>query len=135
MARLALGAGATGVGCRRQYAHVTDLLPTVCELIGIEPDRRRADPARPGAAVDPLPLAGASLAPPWPTPSAPSPHRRTVEEMNGHRGYYEDGWEVVTIHQPLTPFDDDEWELYDLTTDPVELRRPLGGRARAPRPA
>ncbi len=42
--------------------------------------------------------------------------------MNGHRGYYEDGWEVVTLHRALTPFDDAEWELYDLTTDPVELR-------------
>ncbi len=41
--------------------------------------------------------------------------------MNGHRGYYEDGWEIVTLHQPLTPFDDAEWELYDLTTDPIEL--------------
>ena len=28
---------------------------------------------------------------------------------------------MVTIHQPLTPFDDDEWELYDLDRDPVEL--------------
>ena len=45
-------------------------------------------------------------------------------EMDGHRGYYRDGWEIVTLHQPLTPFDDDEWELYDLTTDPTELRRP-----------
>ncbi len=27
----------------------------------------------------------------------------------------------MTIHQPLTPFGDDEWELYDLTRDPVEL--------------
>jgi arylsulfatase A-like enzyme len=106
---------------RRQYAHVTDLLPTLCDLIGIGPDRRRADPARPGVAVDPLPLAGASLAPTLADPSAPSTHRRTVEEMNGHRGYYEDGWEVVTIHHPLTPFADEEWELYDLTTDPVEL--------------
>jgi predicted oxidoreductase len=39
------------------------------------------------------------------------------EEMNGHRGYYADGWEIVTLHQPLTPFDDAEWELYDLTKD------------------
>ena len=27
----------------------------------------------------------------------------------------------MTLHHPLTPFDDDEWELYDLRTDPVEL--------------
>ena len=54
--------------------------------------------------------------------------------MNGHRGYYEDGWEVVTLHHPLTPFGDDEWELYDLTTDPVELHDRSADRARAARP-
>src|SRR5690606_2544465 len=40
----------------------------------------------------------------------------------GHRGYYRDGWEVVTLHQPMTPFSDEEWELYHLPTDPTELR-------------
>jgi arylsulfatase A-like enzyme len=105
-----------GVGgeFRRQYAHLTDVLPTVCDLIGIDPDRRRTD-------AEPLPLAGASFAPTFADPDAASAHRVTVEEINGHRGYYEDGWEVVTLHHPLTPFDDGEWELYDLSTDPVEL--------------
>ena len=42
--------------------------------------------------------------------------------MAGHRGFYRDGWEVVTLHQPLTPFGDHEWELYDLADDPTELR-------------
>jgi hypothetical protein len=45
-----------------------------------------------------------------------------VSECWGHRGLYRDGWELVTLHQSLTPFDDAEWELYDLTTDPTELR-------------
>ena len=101
-------------GWRRQYTHVTDLLPTLCELVGIEPDRRRADPARPDAPAEPLPLAGTSFVATLTDPAAPSGHHSTVEEMNGHRGLYRDGWEVVTIHQPLTPFGDDEWELYDL---------------------
>ena len=38
--------------------------------------------------------------------------------MVGHRGYYRDGWEAVTLHQPLTPFSDAEWELYDLHDRP-----------------
>jgi arylsulfatase len=42
--------------------------------------------------------------------------------MNGHRGYYDDGWEIVTRHDPLTPFGEHEWELYDLTTDRTETR-------------
>ena len=24
-------------------------------------------------------------------------------EQQGHRGFYRDGWEVVTLHRPLTP--------------------------------
>ncbi len=109
--------GAAGVGgaFRRQYAHLTDVLPTLCDLIGIDPTVGR------GGAEPLLRWPAPASSRPSPTPTSPAAHRVTVEEMNGHRGYYEDGWEVVTLHQPLTPFDDDEWELYDLTTDPVEL--------------
>jgi arylsulfatase len=28
----------------------------------------------------------------------------------------------VTLHQPMTPFSDEEWELYHLAVDPTELR-------------
>jgi arylsulfatase len=113
-ARLA-GAGAAGT-LRRQYAHITDLLPTLCEAVGIGAD---VDRGRNGA--EPLPLAGVSVLDTLTDPDAPSEHQVTVEEIHGHRGYYEDGWEIVTLHQPRTPFDDDEWELYDLRADPVEL--------------
>ena len=40
--------------------------------------------------------------------------------MMGHRAMYVDGWKAVTIHEGGTSFDDDTWELYDLTTDPSE---------------
>ena len=55
--------------------------------------------------------------------------------MVGHRGYYRDGWEAVTLHQPLTPFSDAEWELYDLASRPDRDDEPrraaagAGGRA------
>ena len=47
--------------------------------------------------------------------------REQVFECNGHRGLYSDGWELVTLHQPLTAFTDEEWELYDLEADPTEM--------------
>jgi arylsulfatase len=53
---------------------------------------------------------------------AASEHLETVYECNGHRGLYRDGWELVTLHQPLTHFTDEEWELYHLAEDPTELR-------------
>ncbi|HEY3724393.1 MAG TPA: arylsulfatase [Acidimicrobiia bacterium] len=100
---------------RRQYAHVTDLLPTLLDLVGVERPATRQG-------VTLAPLAGASLAATLTEPDAPSAHPQQVFECNGHRGLYRDGWELVTLHQPLTPFDDAEWELYDLHADPTELR-------------
>ena len=52
---------------------------------------------------------------------APGTHREHVVEMNGHRGYYREGWHAVTLHHGLTSFTDETWELYDLEADPTEL--------------
>lgn len=108
-------AGATAEPFRRQYAFVTDLLPTFLELIGIErPEVRNGEPLKP--------LAGASITSLLRDPEAPSVHPEQLFEMIGHRGFYRDGWEAVTLHQPMTGFDDTEWELYHLQEDPTELR-------------
>jgi arylsulfatase len=100
---------------RRQYVHVTDILPTLLDLVGVDPPTHRH-----GNALKPL--VGASFAAVLTDAVAPSAHIEQHYENLGHRGYYRDGWEVVTLHQPLTPFSDQEWELYHLPTDPTELR-------------
>jgi arylsulfatase A-like enzyme len=103
-----------GGGVRRQYQHVTDVLPTLLECCGLTmPTERNGRPL-----AEP---AGASFAATLSDADAPSIHSEQYSEQLGHRGYYRDGWEVVTLHLPLTPFGDDEWELYDLTSDPNEL--------------
>ncbi|HYF44639.1 MAG TPA: arylsulfatase [Acidimicrobiales bacterium] len=104
-----------GGSMRRQYAHVTDLLPTLLDVLGLDHPAERHG-------VEVKRLEGGSLMPSLQDADAPSPHREQVYETNGHRGFYRDGWEVVTVHQPLTPFDDAEWELYHLAADPTELR-------------
>ncbi|MGH9138834.1 MAG: arylsulfatase [Acidimicrobiales bacterium] len=111
------GLATHGVGgqFRWQYAHVTDLMPTLLELVGVEAPTERA-----GVAVQPF--AGVSIAATLVDPDAPSEHKEQHYENSGHRGYYRDGWEVVTLHRPLTHFGDHEWELYDLTSDPTETR-------------
>ncbi|MCW2542933.1 MAG: arylsulfatase family protein, partial [Frankiales bacterium] len=103
-----------GEGMRRQFAHVTDVLPTLLDLLELERPSSRGG-------VDLQPLAGASFVPAIGSEDASSTHPEQIYEMVGHRGYYRDGWEAVTLHQPLTPITDAEWELYDLHSDPTEV--------------
>jgi arylsulfatase A-like enzyme len=99
---------------RRQYTHVTDVLPTLLDLVGVDrPNERDGRQLKP--------LAGASFRSTLDDEEADSVHPEQHYENIGHRGYYRDGWEVATLHSPLTEFSDDEWELYDLTNDPTEL--------------
>ena len=100
---------------RRQYAHIVDLLPTLLDLTRVEaPTERHGRPL--------IPMAGTTFAATLADAEHPSTRTEQVYEMVGHRGFYRDGWEVVTRHVPMTPIDDAEWQLYDLTTDPTELR-------------
>lgn len=106
--------GAGGGAVRFQYQHATDLLPTLVELAGVEvPTERHGVPVRE--------VHGASFVRALRDAAAPSTHPEQHYAMLGHRGFYRDGWEVVTNHQPFTNFGDHEWALFDLTNDPTEL--------------
>jgi arylsulfatase len=108
---LLAGPGIPADGFRRQFAHVTDVLPTLLELLDVQlPTQRQGTPVQP--------LAGTSFVPTL--SGGASGHREQHYEMVGHRGFYRDGWELVTLHQPWTAFSDAEWELYDLANDPTE---------------
>ena len=102
-------------GRRDHWSHVTDLLPTLCELAGVD---RPAE--RNGITLQPL--NGTSLGPVLADADATHDRGPQYLEMAGHRGYYDGDWEVVTRHQPLTEFGDHEWELYNLATDRTETR-------------
>ena len=106
-------AGQRARGRRDQWAHVTDLLPTLCELAGID-----APTERHGTVLQPW--NGTSLAPVLADPVAAHERGGQYMEMSGHRGYFEGDWEIVTRHEDLTPFGDHEWELYHLAQDRTE---------------
>ncbi|CAM9583563.1 unnamed protein product [Phaeothamnion confervicola] len=98
---------------RDQYMYIADLYPTLADLAGVElPSARHGRPLRE--------LAGTSMVDVLVDSGRPSPRREQLAEIEGHRGYYRDGWEIVTLHQPRTRFGDHEWELYDLVDDPTE---------------
>ena len=102
-----------GGAIRRQYQHVTDLLPTVLDMVGVEmPATKHGRPLPPPS--------GASFVPSVDDGDAPGTHPEQYYEQMGHRGFHRDGWSAVTCHQPRTAFSEERWELHHLTVDPTE---------------
>ncbi len=100
---------------RTQYGHCIDLLPTVLSLAGLTaPTEYRGNQL--------LAMDGTSLAPVLFDADHPEVRVEQYYENEGHRGFYRDGWEVVSNRLPRTPFGDHEWELYNLHSDPTETR-------------
>jgi arylsulfatase len=113
-----------GSGVRRQFAHAIDVVPTILDLVGIEAPEVIAG-------VEQAPLEGVSLAPVLLDAGAAETHRTQYFEMLGSRGIYHEGWKAVTFHpfidlyhegrDPDASFDDDQWELYHVASDPAEV--------------
>lgn len=102
-------------GVRDQFAYVSDLGLTLLDLAGIEHLTERA--GRPAKEVDGVPF-GKVL-----QNAAHAPTRsRQYSEMVGHRSFYRDNWKAVTEHLPGADFASEEWQLFDLSTDPTETR-------------
>jgi arylsulfatase A-like enzyme len=105
---------AGGQVVRRQYSHISDVLPTLVDLLGLElPTQRNGLPAHPPT--------GASLRPSIEDPQSPTTHPEQYYECVGNRAFYRDGWEVVTFHQALTPFSEDRWQLFHTAEDPTQI--------------
>jgi arylsulfatase len=95
---------------RPHFAHASDLVPTLLDLLGI-------DPPSTVAGVPQMPLEGESFAASLTDAAAPPRKAPQYFEMFGHRGLWKDGWKAVAFHPPGTPFDDDRWELFHLDAD------------------
>jgi arylsulfatase A-like enzyme len=118
---------------RTQYAHIIDMVPTVLDLLDIEP---------PAAirGVTQAPFDGVSFAHSLDDGAAPSRHHTQYFEMLGHRAIDHDGWRAVCpwpgpsfaeagvgFGQPisserLSQLDATGWELYHVAEDPAETR-------------
>lgn len=102
---------------RRQYTHVTDILPTLIDIIGVPPMAARHG-------EEAAPLVGASFAGTIEDSDAVDSHTEQYIEVVGHRGFYRDGWEIAAFHEARTPFSKDRWELFDARAD-LNQRRDL----------
>lgn len=103
-------------GLRRQFVFVSDIAPTVLDLVGVAPLAQRA--GVPATDVD-----GRSFVHALEDPASVS-RTRQYFEVGGQRALYENGLKVVS---PTAPRKEEgaaggRWELYDLRTDPTETR-------------
>ncbi|NOR90443.1 MAG: sulfatase-like hydrolase/transferase [Anaerolineales bacterium] len=116
---------------RTQYTHAIDMVPTVLDLLGLEP-------VESVGGVTQSPIEGASFADSFGDGKAPSKHTVQYFEMLGHRSIYHDGWRAVcpwpgtsftesgrTFGTPipaemLTELDATGWELYHVEKDFAE---------------
>jgi len=97
-------------GIREQFHHVSDVTPTILEMLGVEPRSSYQG-------YEQMPISGTSFA--YTFEGSATPSRKTVQyfEMVGHRGIWSDGWKAVTRHVPGADYDEDDWELYHVAED------------------
>jgi len=95
-----------------QYHHVTDLMPTLLEVIG-EPAPHEKDKLA-------EPFDGVSMAYGLGAPAAATTKTIQHYETAGDRAIWVDGWKAVALHQRGKAFEDDEWALYHAAEDFAE---------------
>ena len=101
-------------GLRHQFCHASDVVPTLLECIAIE-----APATIKG--FDQKPIEGVSFASSFKDPEAKTGKTTQYFEMFGHRGLVHRGWKAVAYHAPGSPYENDQWELFDLTNDFNEI--------------
>ncbi len=103
---------------RHQFVNVSDIAPTIYELVGVTPpDVRRGRPQ--------LPVTGRSFASILHDPAEPATNTLQYFEMSGSRALIAlietpagpQWWKAVCRHLPGADFDTEPWELYHLDDD------------------
>ena len=103
---------------RRQFVNVSDVVPTIYELIGITPPDTYKG-------IDQMPVTGHSFRSVLDDAEAPATNTLQYFENTGSRALIAeiDGvwWKGVIKHELGADFETEPWELYNLTVDPSEL--------------
>ena len=108
------GIAASGRGTMRpQFANVSDVVPTIYELLGVSPPKVYKG-------LEQMPVTGHSFAPVMADAAHPATNTLQYFEMAGSRALVAGRWKAVCRHIHGTDFDADQWELYDLSVDASE---------------
>lgn len=102
---------------RHQYSHVSDIAPTIYEMLGIEfPETVKNYPQ--------MPLEGQSMVYTFENADAKTVKKSQFYGLLGTRAIYKDGWKANTVHPATGGWDDfnnDKWELYHVDLDRSEM--------------
>lgn len=110
-----------GGAVRQQWVHVTDIVPTVLDVLGRPyPEKFKGLKTR---ALD-----GVTFRPVLTDADAASARTQQHYELAGNRGYIRDGWKIVSLQPPGKPMDLENWMLFDLEADPTETKDLAGAR-------
>ena len=95
---------------RTQYVHVSDITPTVYDILQVKlPETYNG--------IKQMPMGGVSFAKTLNDASAPSGKTVQFGWTQNSRSIYSNGWKAVGTHKPGTPWEDDKWDLFNLTID------------------
>ena len=103
---------------RKQFVNVSDVTPTIYELLGVTPPSTYRG-------VPQMPVTGHSFRSILDDADAPATNTLQYFENGGSRAIVAelDGawWKAVTKHNPGDDFETEPWELYRISDDPSEL--------------
>lgn len=102
---------------RHQYIHAVDIVPTLYDLLGIEPPKVLKGYTQ-------SPIEGESFRASFDNPDAPG-RETQFYAMLGQRAIYHQGWLATTVHPPFSGWGNyahDVWELYDLKEDRAQMQ-------------
>ncbi|MBI4935475.1 MAG: arylsulfatase [Actinobacteria bacterium] len=109
------GIAAEQRGLRDQFVFVSDIAPTLYDLLGVSaPEVFRGVPQHP--------VTGHSFAAALRDPSAAATNTLQYFENGGSRALVSDGWKAVCRHEKGADFLTEQWELYHLAEDVSECR-------------
>jgi arylsulfatase A-like enzyme len=102
---------------RHQYHHAIDLVPTILDVLGVEPPETIKGHVQSG-------FDGVSMRYSFDDPAAATARKTQFYSMLGSRAVWHEGWKAVTTHPAISGwghFNEDTWELYHTEVDRAEL--------------
>lgn len=100
-------------GIRSQYVHVTDITPTVLDVL-----KFKAPNVLKG--VTQMPMYGTSIASTFEKSNTTEVRETAITFSPPNRAIYDQGWKAIANHTNGTSFDNDVWELYKVNEDYTE---------------